>query len=111
MIEVIIHDYLVDKLDVPVLMEIPVNPASAFIVLEKVGSGLENHIRSASIAVQSYGESLLDAVQLNESVKTAMLDLDGLDEICSVRLNTDYNFTDPSAKRYRYQAVFDITHY
>ena len=34
-----------------------------------------------------------------------------LDEIASVKLNSDYNFTDEETKQYRYQAVFDIKHY
>lgn len=32
-------------------------------------------------------------------------------KIGSVRLNSDYNFTDIEMKRYRYQAVFDIYYY
>lgn len=34
-----------------------------------------------------------------------------LDEIASVKLDNDYNFTDTETKEYRYQAVFDITYY
>lgn len=82
-----------------------------FVVLEKTGSSRTDHICSAVIAVQSYAESLLEAARLNKRVKEAMDELDDLDEIASVRLNTDCNFTDPAAKQYRYQAVFDITHY
>ena len=40
-----------------------------------------------------------------------MADADTLEDICAVRLNTDYTFTDTASKRFRYQAVFDITHY
>lgn len=111
MIEKIILDYLTEHLDVPSGMELPADPPDVFIVVEKAGSGVENGIRRAMIIVQSYGRSLLAAAELNERVKTVMDDLSDLDEVCSCWLNSDYNYTDPRQKRYRYQAVFDVTHY
>ncbi|MBM6914412.1 hypothetical protein H6B33_03215 [Gemmiger formicilis] len=59
----------------------------------------------------AYGTSLLEAARLNEQVKQAMESLDERDEIAAVKLNTDYPYPDTRTKRYRYQAVFDITHY
>lgn len=112
MIEKILLDYLQNALDVPVYMEIPSPmPANSFIVLEKTGSGAENHIFSATMAIQSYAASLYAAATLNEEVKGAMLYGITPPEICAVRLNSDYNYTDPDLKKYRYQAVFDLTHY
>lgn len=111
MIEETILNHLKSALDAPVGMEVPPEPTGRFVVMEKTGSGRTDHICRAVVAVQSCAESLLEAARLNEQVKQAMEDLDELDEIAAVRLNTDCNFTDPSAKRYRYQAVFDITHY
>lgn len=111
MIEKIILDYLADQLEVPVKMQVPEDPPAAFLVVEKTGGGMTNHICSAMIAVQSYGGTLYDAADLNERVKGAMLYGPVPDEITRVRLGSDYNFTDPTTKRYRYQAVFDITHY
>lgn len=111
MIEEIVLNYLSAGLDAPVGMEVPRQPASRFVVLEKTGSGRADHIGTATLAVQSYGATLLEAARLNEQVKCVMETLTDLDEICSVELNTDYNFTDTASKRYRYQAVFDVTHY
>lgn len=111
MIEQIVQYYLIAKLDVPVNLELPADPPDRFVVLEKTGSGRENGICRAMIIVQSYGASLLAAAELNEQVKTVMDDLPELDEVCRCALNSDYNYTDPSQKRYRYQAVFDVTHY
>ena len=34
-----------------------------------------------------------------------------LNDVIKVSLNSDYNFTDITTKRYRYQAVFDISYY
>lgn len=112
MIEKTILDYLSARLpDVPVKMEVPTNRPAVFIVIEKTGSSRVNHIDSATIAVQSYAESLYDAAALNEQVKAAMFDAITLDSISRAALNSDYNYTDTASKHYRYQAVFDVTFY
>ena len=111
MIEKILLRYLSDALYVPAYMEEPEKPPKRYLVLEKTGGGMDNHIYSATFIIQSYGASLLEAAELNEQVKVAMLYGDAPNAICRVELNSDYNFTDPETKRYRYQAVFDIKHY
>lgn len=110
MIEEIVRDYLEQMLDMGVYLEVP-QGSPPFIVLEKTGSFDENFITRATIAVQSYGSSLYEAAQLNVEVIEAMKQIITLDEISCCDLNSDYNFTDTESKRYRYQAVFDITHY
>jgi len=115
MIEITIYKFLDTNMTEPVYTEVPSNPPKKMIVMEKTGSSLINHIKRSTFAIQSYGKSLQEAAELNESLKEIMMDgLDGLaslDEIVSVNLNSDYNFTDTTTKRYRYQAVFDIVHY
>ena len=115
MIEIIIKEFLESKLSVPVLMEVPKNPVTSFVIIEKTGSSFENQIPSSIITIQSYASTLYGAAELNEQVKGWMMDgingLVTLDQIANVTLNSDYNYTDTSEKRYRYQAVFDITHY
>lgn len=111
MIEKIILDYLDQELSDPVYMERPESPPSQYILIEKTGSSKTNHIKSATIALQSYADSLYSAALLNEEVKKLMENSVVLDEICNVSLNGDYNFTDATTKEYRYQAVFDVTHY
>lgn len=111
MIEQTVLNYLKKKLSSPVKMEEPSCPPDTFVLVEKVGSRQQNSIDTAMLAVKSYAKSLFEAALLNEEVKKAMSDLTELDEICRVELNSDYNFTDTATRRYRYQAVFDITHY
>lgn len=111
MIENIMRDYLIQKLDVPVFMQRPESVPESYVILEKTGSTKRNHILTATIALQSYGPRLIDAARLNEEVKAAVEASPEMDEIGSVRLNSDYNFTNPSTKQYRYQAVFLITFY
>lgn len=113
MIEKVLYDYMVEAMEdiCPVYMEEPLEKPSKYVLLEKTGSGYSNKIFTATIAVQSYAESMYEAALLNTQVIDAMHDAVALDELASCRLNTDYNYTDTSTKRYRYQAVFDIVHY
>ena len=80
-------------------------------MIEKTGSGRNNLINSAVFAIQSYGATLYAAAALNEEVKAAMDNIVTLGEVAGCNLNSDYNFTDPETKRYRYQEVFELSHY
>lgn len=113
MIEKVLYDYMVEAMEgiCPVYMEEPLDKPSKYVLLEKTGSGYSNKIFTATIAVQSYAETMYEAALLNTQVIDAMHDAITLDELGSCRLNSDYNYTDTSTKRYRYQAVFDIVHY
>lgn len=110
MIETTVLNYLNNKLQVPVRMEVPANPPKRLVVLEKTGSSRENRLKTATIAAQSYAESLVDAAKLNEEVKAALDDMIELNTISACRLNSDYNFTDTTQKKYRYQCVYVITY-
>ena len=112
-IEETIRNYLNEKLDCDVWLEIPkgtVMPAE-YVLVMKTGSSRENHINHAVVALQSYAASLLDAMELNEAVKEAMDALITQNSVSAAALNSDYDFTDTQTKAYRYQAVYDITHY
>lgn len=110
-IEETVIRYLKEKLQVDVYAEKPKNLPDTFLLVEKTGSSRNDMIRSAMIVVQSYAQSLYSAAELNEKVITCMDEITDLPEISKVSLNSDYDFTDLSMKRYRYQAVFDIIHY
>lgn len=111
MIEVIVRDVLGSALTVPVVLEAPENKPPAYVVLEKTGSGRNNRIDTATIAVQSIAQTLYEAAALNGEVKTVMDELPYMAEgIFSARLNSDYNFTDEESKERRYQAVYNITY-
>lgn len=114
MIEETILNYLnaSNDLSAPVLMEIPGTTPTTFYLLEKTGSAFNNHIYSSTFVIQSYGETLYETACMNDEIKEVMLyGLLEEEQIVSVSLNTDYNYTDTQSKRYRYQAVFDIIHY
>lgn len=110
MIEKIILDYLLEALNVDVYLEKPDNPPERYVLIEKTSNSKENHIYTATFAVQSYAESLFFAAELNGVVINAMDNLVKLKEIGSSKYNTDYNYTDTSKKIYRYQAIYDVTY-
>lgn len=112
MIETVLLNYLNSAgLSAQVHMEQPAKKPSAFYILEKTGGSQTNHINESNFTVQSYADSLANAAHMNEDIKQAMLNAITLDEISRVELNSNYNYSDPTTKQYRYQAVFVITHY
>ena len=105
MIEQIVHEYLSEHIDVPVFMELPEVPSEdyptmpeRFILLEKVGGGLNDHILN----------SLYEAASLDEEMRNVMFGMVALNSISEIRLASNYNHTDVRTKRYRYQSVFEI---
>lgn len=106
-----IRQFLEEKLALPVLMEYPDMPAEEFVIIEKTGGSMENHIWSSTIACQCYAKSLFLAEQLSEKLIRAMFALEEENEIISVTYLGDYPFSDPKRGQPRYQAVFQIRHY
>lgn len=115
MIEEIVLQFLQEKLNaletpVPVYMERPADLPGKYVIIEKTGSGEENYIYSATFAVQSYAPSLYEAAALNDMLKGYMENLPDERDVSVCDCTSDYNFTDPETRDYRYQAVFDITY-
>jgi len=111
MIETIIKHHLDAQLEEQVFLEKPSPSFGDYVVLEKISSSKSNCLLSSTFAFQSYGHSLYAAAELNERVKEAVESLIELNDIASVRLNSDYNYTNTETKEYRYQAVYDLKHY
>lgn len=110
MIEEIVVKYLNDVLGVPAYMEMPEEKVEQFVLIEKTGSSIEDHIQNATMVIQSYAPSMQQAASLNEEVKKAMNNIITLDSVFKSKLNSDYNFTDTTMEKYRYQAVYDLVY-
>lgn len=108
MVEINVIDYLSKALSVPVSGEI-FEREQEQVVVSRGGSSTEDHIETAMIVIDSYADTMLAAARLNQAVKDAMTQLSNLDSISACNLVTDYNHTHTAGKRYRYQAVFNIT--
>lgn len=114
MIENKVRKHLAKKLKVQVLFEFPKVPddfpelPEKFVVIEKVGGSLNNHLRRESLAFQSYGDKLGDVMELDESVQKGIFSLIEDNEVTSIKLASNYNYTDERRKKHRYQSVFDF---
>lgn len=110
MIEKTILDYLTTKLSTPVYVERPEDEPATYCLIEKTGAEITNGIETDTIAVQSLGTSLLDAITLSGQAVAAMLAAPAHIDVFKVSLNSEYNFTDTTTKKHRYQAVFSVVH-
>ena len=111
MIENVLLDYLEKNLDIPVWAEFPHKPPERFVILRFGDTTRENMLETTMVIAESYDSSLLKTAQLNQRVKAAMDALPELPDVSAARLGADYPATDTKNKRYRYQAVYNITHY
>lgn len=111
MIEKIVLDYLNNALEYPTYTQEQNNGEKYFYLIQKVGSSVDNKIDTSMVAVQSYAPSRFEAAEMNYAMIEAMDDIIQLDEIGKCKKNSDYDYTDTSKKRYRYQALFEIVHY
>lgn len=112
MIEITLRNYLIDEQIVgdDVYLEVPENPPDEFIVIQQTGLSRENCLLHSVMAFQSYSTTKQKSAELNEAVIQALIDCDE-ETIASCRLNRAYDYPDTRTKKYRYQAVFAITHY
>ena len=112
MIEVILLNFLKSKLEVPVFAVMPdLTKNKEFILIEKTFENNTNQLKECNFAVQSYADSLYNAILLDEHVQKTMELFDTTNNIASVHLTNDYNFTDTTTKKYRYQAIYKIKYY
>lgn len=92
--------------------EVPKGMPDRFVTVEKTGSQqLSVGLFRSTIAVQSWETSRLKAATLSEAVCKALRDMPFYAEDVTKAIGSDYDFTDTTTKRYRYQAVFTVTHY
>lgn len=114
MIEKTLYDFLTASLtaaSIPVYTEIPKDRPEKFVTLERTGGTRSNYIETATMAFQMWAPTLYEAASLCETVKAIVDASIALPDIAAVELVSNGNFTDQSTKTYRYQAVYNITHY
>lgn len=109
-IEEILYNYLKDKFHpIPIYTEMPNKLPKRFYIFYKTGTFNENMLTNATFTFQSYGESLIEVIHMNEVLKKVMENMKyELEEVGSVELNSDYNLTDTQRKKQRYQAIYQI---
>lgn len=110
MIEIITREYLETNITEPIYMVIPADPPEKYVVIEKTGESEENHIKTATLAVQSYADSMYDAMMLSSRVVDALKNMIERGDISAVSA-TDYNYTDTTTKKFRYQATCEVVYF
>ena len=110
MIEAAMRTFLEEQLNVPTFLEHEKTMPSEYIIIEKTSGSSSNFIFTSTLAIQSISSTMAKASKLNEKVKALLL-MNVPKSVSSCKLNSDYNFTDTETKQYRYQAVYDVTHY
>lgn len=112
MLESKLIKYLADNTAYPVSNETPRHKPREYILVQRTAGGVTDLIKSARYAVKSISAvSKMRAAQMNEVVKEVMEDFETDPDISQCSLNSDYDFTNPVTKEYRYQAVFDIVYF
>lgn len=111
MIEVTVKEYLESVLSVPVSMERAAEAPGKYVILERTGETAENLLRTATIAVQAYADTMYEAAVLCEDVITYMKEIPFVTNVSACYLVSSYNYTDTSTKKYRYQAVFTVAYF
>lgn len=104
-------EHLTGCLPYSVSGEIPANPPAAYVVVEKKGSGIKDHIAESTICLSCYADTLAHAEDLSQEVQTAMESMIYLPEISALEFGGDYNATDTTKKQYCFDVIYHITHY
>lgn len=110
MIEELLIEYLESSTGFNVYAEIPEQEEDRYIVIERVGRKVVNQLTTDSIAIQSYAPSMAGACALDAMVQKEMFAMTN-SNVSGVHLSSSYNFTDTARKKYRFQSVFEISHY
>ena len=78
-------------------------------------SGVRELMKSAemqAILLEQANQISSDAEKESYVAQTrAMEKIVEMDDISKCQLNSDYNYTDTTRKKYRYQAVYDMVHF
>lgn len=117
MIEQIVYSYLKSKFeDLEIGFEIPAEHSDTYIVLQKVSSGMIDHIEAATLEFHCYAPSKYEAAALDEELKKAMLGNDAigdygigaLDTISSCKYGGGNDAPATNTKNYRYRSYYNF---
>lgn len=112
MIEILLKSFLEKETNTKTYLVLPDKKPDSFITLEKIGSSNINNLDSSIFAIQSWANSMYEAAKLNQQIKKLLqTQFMELENISKANINSDYNFTDTTTKKYRYQMVVEIFHY
>lgn len=115
MIEVIVYDYLKACMpDIEIGFEVPAEHSDTFIVIQKMASGIDNHINAATLEFHCYAPSKYEAAALDKELKAKMLGDDtqygilALDTISACKYGGGNDAPNTNIKAYRYRSYYNL---
>lgn len=112
MIEVDVKNFIDNNLPYHSYVQKPPEINEPCFVIEKLGGSRNEHIDTATMAIQTYAPTPYQAANTSEIMINAMLEeFIDLPNVAKIELNSSYNYPDTTIKNYRYQAVFEIYYY
>lgn len=111
MIELVVFNFLKNKIGVPCYMEVPVKKANEFLLIEKVGGHWDNHLGTSTFAIETVSTSLFKTCELKEKLRSKLPHILELDKIAGFDIVNRANNTDSDDKKYSYLTVIEIKHY
>ena len=111
MIEVTLREYLSDNMDIPVVMEHPKSSKKKYVLMQLADGGQTNHIDMATFFVNVYADSLYEAAEIKEKVKTLLMDAVSIPGITKVTLGQEQANTDSANHLYLYNLTFNFYYY
>jgi len=109
MIEAIVYSYLKTQFtDVEIGFEIPANHSETFITIQKIASGIDNHINAITLEFHCYAPSKYKAAALDEELKTAMLNIVTLGSVSACKYGGGNDSPDTNVKAYRYRSYYNL---
>ena len=113
MIEEKVREYLLEALNIPVLLEYPKEVSERFVVFEIVDRQKNDYIDAVTIEFNSYADSKLKAAQLDKDVRRLIEEIIEDDQISGIEFGggSSGDRHDESMKRYRYRCYYNFFYY
>lgn len=90
-------------------LNVPVNRPARFITVERVGGGVRDFVGRASLAIQVWAKTRLEASELAETVSNVITtEIPHIGWIAHARVENLYNFPDPDSDLARYQLTVSL---
>lgn len=108
MIEQVLFEFLRDQLDVPVVVAVPTDRPSRFVLFERTGGRVDEFRDLAEFAFQTWAQDVAGASRLADQVRAVLPMLVTECDVASVTINGTYNYPDPASGQARYQTTATI---
>lgn len=109
-VEALVVSYLSQAMDCLVCTDVPNPRPTKVVTVERTGGTSWAGVDRPSLAIQCWAETRVDSASLAYAVREALSDIDALNEIGGISVDSLYNF--PSEKgEPRYQLVANLVSY